>query len=504
MPSSAARDVTLYFVGTLLTQIITFVTGISVARWLGPTEYGALSIARNFYQALAILAPLGFDLSLLRHLGENRGDWSGSLNQVGVIRVITAAVNVVIVAAVIFVVAPYLQNSVYRTAHIAIYIDLCIVALPFAADILLVSACLRSLQKVDLQNIILLFIQPVVRTVALLGMVAAGLGVYGIAVSTAIAAGGSAIIMSWALIGIARKRSFVRRAFDKADGAAVRKVASYSTWLAVMMFLYNILRSVDVLILGRFRPAAEVGAYAALSTIAYVIQIYPFALGQSLTPRVARLYAEGDLDGMRKALSDYLRIAVLLTSPIFAGVAVFGPWLDLLFGSKYRFSPTLSLVLAFAYLIAGCLGQMGVSLTMTGRHKQEFAVLVVGTALAVASCFILAPSLGSVGVALGIAAGYIFTNVGRAVLSARFMGGVDVSWSDVIPPLTCLCIAYVWKAVLDLTLRHTLAVGIVGAVTLLAVYAVFYWLVLFRPDEKVWVEARVARLVPARMRRSRA
>ena len=487
---ASAKDVALYFGGTLLTQAITFVTGISVARWIGPSAYGTLSLARNVYQALAIIAPLGLDLSLLRHLGENGDDWAGSFAQVSRLRLLAAIVNSLVLAVTVIFVAPLLQLYVYHTPHFALYLDLTLSALPFAADIAILTACLRALGSVDLQNIASLYLQPVVRMIALIVLVLIGLGVAGVAVSTTFGAAAACGIMTLAVRQARRRREILPRVLTLEDRAAIRRVLGYSGWLAVMMFLYNFLRNVDVLVLGRFRSTAEVGEYAALSTIAFTIQIFPFALGQTLAPTVARSYAQGDLAAMRATLSDYLRKAVLLTSPLFAGVAVFGPWLDLLFGSKYHFSSSLSLNLAVAYMISGALGQMGVSLTMTGRHRQEFAVLVVGTGLAVAACVLLAPRYGGNGVAIGITLGYLFTNGVRTFLSARFMGGLDISLGHLGPPLVCLVLAYALRFALDAAAPHTLGVAAVAAPALLGLYGLVYWTWLLRPDERAWLRRR--------------
>ena len=488
---ASTRDVSLYFGGTLLTQLITFVTGVMVARWIGPSEYGALSVARNIYQSLLILAPLGLDLSLLRHLGENRGNWAGSLAQVSRLRLLTGLVNLTVLIVTVAIVAPWLQAHVYRTPHLALYLDLTLLALPLAADVAILTACLRGLGAVDVQNLAALYVQPIVRTLALVAFLALGFSVAGVAASTAVGTAASCLLMSWFLQRIARRREIERRAMVLEDRKAIRRVMSYSGWLASMMWLYGVLRSVDILVLGRYRPPAVVGAYAALSTMAFTISILPSALGQTLAPRVARFYAEGDMARMRQALADYLRSAVLLSSPLFAGIAVFGPWLDLLFGARYHFTSSLSLNLAVAYLVSAALGQMGVSLTMTGRHKIEFVVLAVGTGAAFGLCILLAPRFGGNGVALGVTAGYLFTNGVRTVISARFMGGLDVSWSDLMPPLSCLALAYAWRAVLERTVPHTLVVGIAAAPMLLVLFAAAYWLLLLRPEEKDFLTRRI-------------
>ena len=490
------RDVLVFFVGTLFGQIVTFASGVFVARWLGPENYGVLSLVRNVYTVTAILAPLGLDLSLLRHLGENAGDWPRSMAQIRGFRVMTAAINLALLPVLGFILAPWVGAHFYHHDHFALYLGLTFLALPFTADVAILGASLRALEMPIFQNLAVLYLQPVLRIGSLVAFLVMGWGISGIILSTTVGVAGACVAMSIAVTRLVRKRNLRGHKLDVVDRTAMRAVFGYSGWLAMMLFIYNTLRNVDVLVLGWSRPMKEVGEYAALSAIAFVIQIFPQAVGQTLAPVVARRYAEGDLAGVRRELSEYLRRAVLLSSPIFAGVAVFGPWLDLLFGSRYHFSSGLSFSLALAYLVSGALGQMGVSLTMTGRHKLEFVVLVIGGAFTFCACVLTAPRFGQVGVALSVTAGYALLNGVRTVLSARFMGGLDISWRHLVPPLVCLSLAAAWRWVLEANAPHTLWVGLAAAPPLLAAFAAAYWMFLLRPGEKDMIAKRLGRFAP--------
>jgi O-antigen/teichoic acid export membrane protein len=254
--------------------------------------------------------------------------------------------------------------------------------------------------------------------------------------------------------------------------------------MAALLLLYNGLRVVDVLALGWFRPASEVGGYAALAGVAYLITVPGQALSQTLAPAVARLHAAGDVAGARTELRGYLRRAGLFSAPLFAGVAAFGPWLDLLFGARYAFAPGLCLTLATAFLVGGCLGPMAASLTMTGRHRQEVAVLLAGAAATVGLCGLLIPRFGGEGAALAVLAGYLLVNGARAALSARVLGGLDVRPADFAAPVACLAVALAWRAVLQGFCPHDWPTAIWGAGVLLSGFAGLYAGVLLNPQER--------------------
>lgn len=440
---------------------------------------------RSVYALLAIVAPLGLDVALLRHLGESAGEEGAALAQVRRFRMICAGVNLAALAVAALVVGPWLGAHVYSQPGFATLLALALLALPLAADAAILSATLRALGAVSLQNLGVLVVQPVVRTATMLVLLSLGFGAAGVVVSTALGAATAAIVLAAGLHRLRKTLEIDARPFGEGDRAVVRRVLRYSLWLAGLLLLNNGLRVVDVLALGRFRPSTEVGQYAALSAVAALVAVLPQALSQTLAPTVARLHAEGDLAAVRDALRGYLRRAILWSSPLFAGVAAFGPWLDLVFGERYRFDAGLSLVLAAACFASGCLGQMGLSLTMTGRHRQEFAVLLAGAALALALCWGLAPRFGGIGVGLGVLAGTVALNGARMALSARFLGGLGLRWRDLVaPPAACLALALAWRTALDQWAPHAWPTAVLGGVALLAAFAALYALVLLTPAER--------------------
>jgi stage V sporulation protein B len=489
------RDVGLYFGGTLLNQGVSFFTGVLVARWLGPAGYGVLSIVRNIYGVAAIFAPLGLDLALLRHFGENKGDWRRSVAELSRFRALVSIVNLAVVGLIALFGAKFLEVHVFHQPDMAVLLVLAFLALPFAGDLGVLTATLRGMERTDLQNIIALWVQPLIRggLIALVFLLHGGLR--GVVLTTAVGAAITDLLMHVVLVRHIRAKDYVGERLAPADRARLLNVMEYSVWLALMLFAYNALRNMDILVLGRFRPPAEVGQYAALSTIAFTIQIFPQALGQTLTPRVARAYASNDFPQMRYELSSYFRRALLLSTPLFVGIAAFGPWLDLLFGPKYHFSPTLSVNLAFAYLVSGCLGPLGSSLTMSGRHRLEFVILIVGSLAALGLCLLLIPRYGANGAALATTVGYLFINTVRAGVSARFMGGLDIRWIDLAIPGVCLAAALALARLLDAILPHSFGSAVAGGLALVIVLALIYPFLL-NPEEKGWLAATASRRLP--------
>ena len=484
------RDATLYAGGLLFQQAISFIAGVAMARWLGPLGYGQVSLARSVYALAVIVAPLGLDLSLLRHLGEGAAPWPAKLKQVRTLRRIVAGVNGAVALGVALAAGPWLQAHVYRQPGFALELATAFAALPFAADLAILTALARAMGRVAPASLASLYLQPIVRTAALAALLGLGWGSCGVLAAAGIGLAAADLALGWSL-----KRGRLPEA--PADGAAsggatsggLARLSGYSGWMAAMLLAYNGLKLVDVLALGHARPAREVGDYAALSAIVQLVGLYPVALSQTLAPTVAGLYARGELAAVRRELAAYLRRASLVAAPMFAGAAVFGPWLDLLFGPKYHFDPMLCLTLALGAYVSGVLGPMSVSLSMTGRHRLEFAILAAGGLASLAGCLALAPACGAQGVALATLGGYVLVNGARTLVSASIMGGFDGEASDLAIPASCLALAWIARVVAERLGSHDLLTAAVTAGALLAAYAGLYVGVLLRPQERTGLAA---------------
>jgi O-antigen/teichoic acid export membrane protein len=497
----STRDVSLFFFGQLFQQIITFASGLLIARWLGPQEYGSLGLARNIYAIALVLGPLGLDVALLRLIPQTPDAERPKLAQrLRGIRLLTLLANSIIVVASLLAAGP-LQQGVYRAyPHLALYLAVTMAALPFAADLTILGAVYRTRGNTSPQILLTMIVQPLVRVVVLVGLILAGLGVAGVVISNLVASLVTFLLLSADLFRRERQEGTSYVARPILERRHLGAVFSYSLWLSFMAMTYNMLRNVDVLVLSRARTADVVGNYVALSVMAQVIQIYPQALSQTLGPTVASAYAAGDFDRIRAALNEYLRRASLIVGPLAGGLAAFGPWLDLLFGKRFEFSPTLCAALSLAYCVSGILAPMGFGLSMTGRHRREFLILILGSVFAVVSCMALSGPFGAVGVAVGVTAAYVLINVARAASTARAFGFIPGEWPDLAPPLIAYGAGWLIRSAWDLALPHTLISAIPAAGLYLAVIGVVYATLLLRPDERNWLTGRLQRLGLGRSR----
>lgn len=244
----------------------------------------------------------------------------------------------------------------------------------------------------------------------------------------------------------------------------LRIILSASIWMAASLLIYGLMRVVDIMMLGALTTPKDVGEYGALSTVALLVQVYPLAASQTLGPNVSRHYHNGDIDGVKRALDRYIYMAAIIASFIFAGIAVFGSRLDLLFGHSFRFRPDVAFLMPLGYLLSATLAPMGYALSMTGRHRSGTVILCLGALTLVALCALLIPPLGQAGAAMASATSFLVINLMRYSYVAKVLRFVPGEWRDLLSPPIALACAYAARFGLDALASRTLAAMIAACV----------------------------------------
>jgi O-antigen/teichoic acid export membrane protein len=404
-----------YAGGYVLSVISTVLMNVIVARSLGAAAYGALSIARAIYQMLLIVAPLGTDLGLQRFVTADRHD-AHQRRLVSLSRHLALAVS--ITAFIVLSAAAPAVGDRYGAPEMTSAIVWTLLALPFATEIVMLGAIGRI--KGDLKPYIAatLVLQPLLR----LALTALAVWMRPDVETVAIAST-AGIVASWLVYRSAERLPPLREQGRIARfGHVRRQFLSTSLWLCSGLFFYGCLRSADLLIVGLFVPAREVGRYAAIGFVAQMVQALAFAVAQGVGPRIAAAHAASDAAGMRDITREAMRTAGPMSLFLFGGVGSFGADLHVVFGPDFTTSPLVPIALGFGYLAGGLLGMTGFSLSMTGRHKLESTLIVCGGSAMAFGSGLGASRYGIEGAAVCSCVVLTMMNAARALIARKIIG----------------------------------------------------------------------------------
>jgi len=168
----------------------------------------------------------------------------------------------------------------------------------------------------------------------------------------------------------------------------------------------------DTILLGILANAEGVGLYQIAVQGSQFLALPLVGINLVLAPRLAHIYALGNMHEMQRLVTASSRVVVLLTLPIVLGTALFGGWLiKTVFGAEYQSAYLPLVILAIGQLINACFGSVALLLNMSGHERATACGLGLASTLNVALNLLLIPTLGIVGASIATAASLMVLNI---------------------------------------------------------------------------------------------
>jgi O-antigen/teichoic acid export membrane protein len=178
----------------------------------------------------------------------------------------------------------------------------------------------------------------------------------------------------------------------------------------------------DVLILGMFVTASDVGIYTAAARTALLTRFLLLANSAVAAPRFAALYAARDQDGMARLGVRSTLLTTLSSVPILLLFILFPQPILAVFGSQFEAGARVLVILSLGQFVNAATGPVGYLLNMSAFHRIEGRIAVVGALMTVGLCFALIPSWGIVGAAAANAIATASCNLLRVYFAKSRLG----------------------------------------------------------------------------------
>ena len=406
--------------GTAFQQGISFISGLIVARVIGASDYGVFNLARSLVEVTGILTRLGLDIGLQRYFGEASAaqDYASRIGVLRRVRLLAGALALVPVAAVALGLGRALEANVYQYSRFAEILLCLALALPFLTDIAVLGGAYRGILKLFPSVMAECVLLPTVRLAAILILFLAGWRLWAVVVGTTLAS-----FLASAFLALRAQSDFGRGGPAPAQSwSDAQRVVGYSSVLAVTVLVGTLTASMDVLMLGRFATAQDLGQYSLVKMLLALMGMFAAAFSQGLGALVAERHFRGDVAGIVRVMSENARWTTLATLPAFAVFLFWGAHLTLLFGPSFAASQAVVSLLAVGQFVFIVLGPCGWALSMTGKHLVELRILSAGLVVALLLCWVAVPALGQLGAALAACAALTVSNLARVLFVRRSLG----------------------------------------------------------------------------------
>jgi O-antigen/teichoic acid export membrane protein len=389
---------------------LSYVFGVFVARILGVEQFGLYALGLTIFNLLVLFAPLGLDIGVIKFASGylTAGETCRARRMIFNAGVIAIASGLVTgIGLMLF--APLLSASLYHKPELSGVLLFFSFALPFAVLTTVLLGSLQAFQTVRYTIWIKYVWEPAGKFLLAALAVVLGLGLYGVVGSIVIVLAVSAFITFRCLMRVMPRNG---SRSDPGIGP-YRELMAFSLPLVVSNLFSVLAPRSDMLILGYWVDAKQLGIYNAAFQTSAIIALVLGAFDTAVAPIVGSLISRGDTGSLKTLYHATSRWSLTVAAAICVLLVIWGREILALFGPAFTLGLPCLLILAAAQLLNASAGATSSMILMSGHSRMIMTNSVIVGLLLIGTNLVVIPRYGIVGAAVASSACQIVVSIIR-------------------------------------------------------------------------------------------
>jgi O-antigen/teichoic acid export membrane protein len=167
----------------------------------------------------------------------------------------------------------------------------------------------------------------------------------------------------------------------------------------------------DVLVLGMYRDAGEVGIYGIALRLSLLTAFVLSAVNVVVAPQFAALHAQGDVTALKRLAQQSAFWTLAAAAPAILLLLLVPDLILQIFGPQFKEGAGALRILAIGQFVNVATGSVGILLVMTGHEKVMRNIVAASATLNLLASFLLVPYYGAIGAATSTALSLAFMNL---------------------------------------------------------------------------------------------
>ena len=394
--------------GLVLSKFITYFTRIFIARYFGPEEYGLFSLGLAVISFAGVFTLLGLPSGVTRYIPYFRSQKEeAKIKGVLIFSLEIVALTSFILGGILFLLSPQIAELVFHNQEFKTLLRVFAISIPFASLTSILSSSYVGFKEIKYR----VYTDRIILNLLKLGLIilvgVLGYGVLGLAFAYTLAT----VLTFFVAFYYLEKKIFSLRSSIYPEYIK-RELLSFSVPLMAGSFVKTVMTRIDIIMIGYFITAADVGIYNVAVPTAQLLTIFTGSMSALFLPILTELYAKEkkrDLTMVYKTVvkwTFYLNYPLLLIMIFFSNQIII-----LLFGAEYA-SGALPLSILSIGLFMGTLSFAPTTIIIIAKKTRIiFSISLVVTVANVLLNLSLIPRFGINGAAVATTITYIISAV---------------------------------------------------------------------------------------------
>ena len=478
----------IVFSGRMVGRGLGFLSHFLFARFLGPSHYGVFVLSLALFNFAGLLADLGLRSGILRESAAAEGRGDTNMVKATILGGAVLALGSSLLGALGLLVFRGWAASSFKAPDLVWLLPLFALALPFATVGAIFVSGLQALRRMAALSAIQYLCDPLLRIVTFTALIFLGWRLLAAGAAHLLASVSIALLaLIWlsAILPLSSPSLLAR--FKPGP------LLAFSLPLLMSNVVGFVLQWADILFLGYYLTAREVGVYGAAGRLAGLGGIFLLAVSTIFAPKIYSLYGQGDLKEVGRLYQHSTRWVLMCAIPLFFYTVLNAEPLLALFGPEFVKGSHALIILAAAYLVMTGTGPAGDVVLMTGRSKAILYTSAASGALGLGLNLYLIPRFGLIGAASATGLAIALGNLANVFLAWRFTGLQPYTKAIAKPVLIALCVAGLHLALGPLFGEELIPRLVGGAAIWLTYPVLLHRMGLEADDLQVWTVLKGSR-----------
>jgi O-antigen/teichoic acid export membrane protein len=404
-----AKGAGIGFTGTFIGTALGYFSRMIIARFLGASDYGLISLGFAAMSIAAALSLVGYSTGIQRYISFYKGKGDEGRIKGTIFSTLKICFPLsLIFTLLIFFYADWISIHIFHSPELTPVLRIFTIGVPFWVLATIFNSGSVGFQEIKYQVYTTFIFKDTFKLIAIVTFLVLGYEVIGASVGWVL----GIIGMSFLAFYFLEKKVFPILN-TKVKAISVDKELFFFSFPLIFAGLAGLITGwTDTLMLGYFRTPSEVGIYNVAMPTASLLGIVLSAFGIIFMPVVTELYARSRIEDLRNAYSSVTKWIFAVVLPGFLLMSLFSTSLiRIMFGAEYIEGATALSILAFSYFVAALVG-LGASLLATyGRTKIVMGCSFVGAGSNVLFNFLLIPIYGINGAAIATGSSVVMMSI---------------------------------------------------------------------------------------------
>lgn len=400
---TVAKGAGIAFIGLLFGKFFAYLTRVFIARIMGPEVYGLISMGIAIISVFATLALLGFNPGLTRFIAFYRGKKNLEKVKGSIFSAFRISLPIsIILAILLFVFSKHIALFFSKPALIPIF-QILSFALPFSVIMSLSCSTLVGFKLIKHK----VYTVDIGKNLSTLLLVAIffylGFNLFGATLGFTLG------FFVSSLVGLYYIKTKIFPKIKKIKSVyATKELVSFSWPLLMVAVLGLVMSWTDVLMLGYFDTAVNVGIYSAALNTCVFLGVVSTAFGFIFIPLISELYSQDKKEEIRNIYKTSTRWMFSIIFPTFLIFILFPDnILRILFGEEFVLGSLSLIILSFGVLFSISTGLSIETTIAIGKNKVINYITSIAASSNIILNIILIPIYGMIGAAIAMASAYI-------------------------------------------------------------------------------------------------